>query len=225
MGVLPDWNSYGILPPFNSAQPTGFDRSPYIITFSDFVLRFMSSLERIEILKGLAAYRRELYSIGIVSGFQWIDGSFLENVEHVRQTPPNDIDVTTFFYINKDKELQKRKRHQLQQKIPMPISISRKLKEKKVLEKDIEQRNPKLFDNQNLKQKYHVDGYYVNLNYQNYEESIFCIQQCCYWYSLWSLQKQSFRWKGFAQISLDPTEIKTIIQIIENQKNKLENPL
>jgi hypothetical protein len=200
MDVLPDWNSYGIIPPFNSAQPTGADRSPYVITFSDFVLRFTSSLERIEILKGLAEYRRELYSIGIVSGFQWVDGSFLEHVEHIRQTPPNDIDVTTFFYMGV-------------------------LEEKRVLEKGIVQRNPELFDNQNLKQKYHVDGYCVNLDYQNYEESIFSIKQCCYWYSLWSHQRGSFRWKGFVQISLDPTEIETIIQIIENQKNKLENQL
>ncbi len=35
--------------------------------------------------------------LGIIYGFQWIDGSFLENVEVSENRSPNDIDVVTFF--------------------------------------------------------------------------------------------------------------------------------
>ncbi|TWR30369.1 hypothetical protein FPZ43_05355 [Mucilaginibacter pallidiroseus] len=35
-------------------------------------------------------------SIGIVNGFQWIDGSFLENIEVLENRDPNDLDIVTF---------------------------------------------------------------------------------------------------------------------------------
>lgn len=34
---------------------------------------------------------------GLVEGFQWIDGSFLEHVESTEGRDPRDIDVVTFF--------------------------------------------------------------------------------------------------------------------------------
>ncbi|WP_353404918.1 hypothetical protein [Brucella sp. NBRC 13694] len=39
----------------------------------------------------------ELYNLNIIDGFQWLDGSFMEDVENLRNRPPNDIDVVTFF--------------------------------------------------------------------------------------------------------------------------------
>ena len=41
-------------------------------------------------------FRRELHALGFASGFQWVDGSFLENIEVLDGRPPNDIDVVTF---------------------------------------------------------------------------------------------------------------------------------
>ena len=46
-------------------------------------------------------YRNAFYAAGITQGFQWIDGSFVENVER-RHRPgkeprPYDIDVVTFY--------------------------------------------------------------------------------------------------------------------------------
>ena len=35
--------------------------------------------------------------IGIGSGFQWLDGSFLENVEMTEKRDPGDLDLVTFF--------------------------------------------------------------------------------------------------------------------------------
>ncbi|MCF5221032.1 hypothetical protein GIW34_22655, partial [Pseudomonas syringae] len=34
--------------------------------------------------------------MGIVSGIQWLNGSFMENVEMLEGRPPNDMDVVTF---------------------------------------------------------------------------------------------------------------------------------
>jgi hypothetical protein len=36
-------------------------------------------------------------SLGIVYGFQWLDGSFLENIEASEGRSPRDLDVVTFF--------------------------------------------------------------------------------------------------------------------------------
>lgn len=60
---------------------------------------FAISQERADILNGLFDYRDALHNQGIVSGFQWLDGSFLENIEDLENRPPNDIDVVTFFEI------------------------------------------------------------------------------------------------------------------------------
>ncbi|MFA6246256.1 MAG: hypothetical protein WC615_04905 [Mucilaginibacter sp.] len=34
---------------------------------------------------------------GVVDGFQWVDGSFVENIELLEGRPPSDLDVVTFF--------------------------------------------------------------------------------------------------------------------------------
>jgi hypothetical protein len=34
---------------------------------------------------------------GVPIGFQWIDGSFVENIEKLEGRPPGDMDVVTFF--------------------------------------------------------------------------------------------------------------------------------
>ena len=69
----------------------------------ELVGRFATSAERIEILNGLVEFRDRLRSIGITDGFQWLGGSFLENVELNRGCAPADIDLITFAYRpNKD---------------------------------------------------------------------------------------------------------------------------
>jgi hypothetical protein len=47
-------------------------------------------------LKGLLDYRAALKKIGVSTGFQLLDGSFVEDVENIRSRPPGDIDVVTF---------------------------------------------------------------------------------------------------------------------------------
>lgn len=89
------WNIHGVIPPVvgNGAST---DRSPYSMPMLEFIQMFATSIERIKILNGLLNYRAKLYEIGINKGFQWVNGSFTENVEVLRDRPPNDIDVVSF---------------------------------------------------------------------------------------------------------------------------------
>src|ERR1700686_1977956 len=97
MSLIPTNTISGILPPFTG--PTSAVRamcSPYASTIGEFVLRYAVSVERNAILKGLLDYRAALQNIGVSTGFQLLDGSFVEDVENIRLRPPGDIDVVTF---------------------------------------------------------------------------------------------------------------------------------
>src|SRR5437868_13267322 len=96
MGI-PAWTAEGVLPPIAVAEPTSTLRSPYVVRLSKVVLSFGTNPERRAILEGLIEYRAALHAAGLVRGFQWLDGSFLEQVELLESRPPNDIDVVTFY--------------------------------------------------------------------------------------------------------------------------------
>jgi hypothetical protein len=69
--------------------------SPYKASITALVAHFATSPERIAILRGFLGYRADLHAFGLASGFQWVDGSFVERIDAVR--PPQDIDLVTFF--------------------------------------------------------------------------------------------------------------------------------
>src|SRR5690606_15170279 len=84
-----------------------------------------------EILGGWLKYRQALYDSGVVSGFQWLDGSFLENLESENSSrPPRDIDVVTFF--------------------ELPDGMS---------QVEYDRRYPDLFDAGAMKTAFHVDAF------------------------------------------------------------------
>ena len=58
--------------------------------------RFAISPARAAILRGFLDYRAALHAAGIIVGFQWVDGSFVENIETLEEREPNDMDVVTF---------------------------------------------------------------------------------------------------------------------------------
>lgn len=96
--ALPAWNSAGVLPPIRPNAPgSSPDRSPYVVDLAVLFDRFASSPERMAILNGLLRFRADLHSAGITSGFQWLDGSFLEQVELLEGRAPRDMDVVTFY--------------------------------------------------------------------------------------------------------------------------------
>ena len=94
---IPAWNSTGVLPPIDISDPTGIERSPYPVRLIDVLERFCTSQQRHSILCGFLEYRAAIHGLGFVDGFQWLDGSFLEDVELLEHRSPNDIDVVTFL--------------------------------------------------------------------------------------------------------------------------------
>ena len=95
--AIPAWTTQGVLPPVDLESPTSGSRSPYSVSLLDFVVRFGSTDARRTLLRGLLEFRAALHATDLVGGFQWIDGSFLEDIETVEQRQPRDIDVVTSF--------------------------------------------------------------------------------------------------------------------------------
>jgi len=96
--TIPAWNALGLLPPIDADSPVNSHRSPYSVSLKDVVMRFDTSAERRAILHGFLDYRQTLHQLGIQSGFQWLNGSFMEDVETLEKRPPRDIDVVTFLH-------------------------------------------------------------------------------------------------------------------------------
>lgn len=96
---IPAWNSQGGLPPVIPDALPSSKRSPYRASLVDLMSRFGRTPERKRILEGFLNYRNALHSIGLDSGFQWINGSFLEHIERIENRAPRDIDVVTFFHL------------------------------------------------------------------------------------------------------------------------------
>lgn len=98
--TIPDWNMAGIIPPVRpGGDPAGVDRSPYRVNLEQLIAKFCTSTERAEILQGLLNYRMALYGLGITTGFQWVDGSFVENIEDLEARAPNDVDVVSYIVL------------------------------------------------------------------------------------------------------------------------------
>lgn len=133
--TIPDWNAQGVLPPNDPINPTSAERSPYTVSLSDLVLRFGTSQRRREILIGLLDFRATLHAAGLVNGFQWVDGSFLENIEVLESRDPADIDVVTFLHLPEG---------QTQQSFASA--------------------HPDLFNHAETKTLFHVDAYFVPMD-------------------------------------------------------------
>src|SRR6478735_7819025 len=95
---IPDFDHNHVLPPHLGNPTNGDDLSPYKCSSLDLCLKFATSPKRIEILKGLLAFRKKLTEFGVINGFQWLDGSFLENIEISERRNPNDLDLVTFYH-------------------------------------------------------------------------------------------------------------------------------
>ena len=66
---------------------------------AEFVTQFATTRDRVDLIEKFLDYRDALHQAGISEGFQWINGSFVENIEQSsRRRPPEDIDVVTFFF-------------------------------------------------------------------------------------------------------------------------------
>ncbi|MCM0018744.1 MAG: hypothetical protein NBV67_02005 [Tagaea sp.] len=92
---IPSFTIDGVMPPFVGPNGPGGapeDLSPYPTTATEVVTTLASTVARRTILKGWLGHRASLRAIGFDRGFQWLDGSFVEDKE------PQDLDIVGFFY-------------------------------------------------------------------------------------------------------------------------------
>ena len=92
---FPAFSIDGVLPPYCGANGPGGaaeDMSPYAVTAMEVVSRLAFSEGRKTILRGWLRHRADLRAAGFQRGFQWLDGSFVEDKE------PKDLDVVSFLF-------------------------------------------------------------------------------------------------------------------------------
>jgi hypothetical protein len=173
--MIPAFTSSGVLPPFvghSAADAKGV--SPYYTTIYEVVSQLGRTPERIALCRGLLKLRKELRSIGIDQGVQWLDGSFCEDVETTRARPPADIDVVTLLVrpnSHKDDSSWK----------------------------GFVTANAHLFDSAQAKSHFGCDAYFIDLH----SPADFTIAQITYWFGLFTHQRVTHLWKGILQIPLE----------------------
>lgn len=94
---IPDFNHNHVLPPHLGNPTKQSDLSPYDCSIHEFCIRFATSKKRVQLLKKFIEFRKLLTYNGIIFGFQWVDGSFTQNIEVSEGRAPNDLDLVTFY--------------------------------------------------------------------------------------------------------------------------------
>lgn len=172
--LIPSFTHSGVLPPFSGPNPTSAAlNSPYKCTMMEFVTAFSGTAARKALLRGMLGYRDALRKAGFNSGFQWVNGSFVEDVESTRKRPPADIDLVTFA----SRPAAHAARAQW-----LPFVIA----------------NPTLFVPVQTKNLYFCDAYFVDLT----RDPTYVAEQSAYWCSLFSHRRSSGLWKGMVSIPL-----------------------
>ena len=173
-----DWNSQGIISPVPPApqSATGQPRSPYRVSLLEVAQRFSNTPKRIAIMRGFLQYRTALHRAGLEDGFQWLDGSFLENKEATSGEDPGDIDVATFYYLPAGAT-------QTQLAMEDPLTFGP--------------------DGQARKDRYFVDAYLISLGLS---PVVRLVDRSHYWYGVFSHSRRNLLWKGFLQVDLSSGE-------------------
>ena len=171
--MTPEFNHSNILPPFVGQRLFAADSSPYVMSSSELVDKLGHTAARRKLIRSFLSYRSELRKFGFERGFQWVNGSFTENIEAEHERSPQDIDLVTFAYPPSDLSV-------------MQINAKMKL-------------YPHLFDRDQCKTSYHCDVFLVNLA----KRADLLVQDVRYWYGMFSHRRGDHLWKGFLQVPLD----------------------
>lgn len=170
---IPSFTISGVLPPY--LGPTATDpaaMSPYPTTLTRIANRLCASGERKVILRGLLRYRQALNGIGLSDGFQWLSGSFMEDIETIESRPPRDIDVVTFIH--------------------RPAAVANDPAWLLFFNAHLN-----LFQPPAVKAAYHCDAYFIDMN--TGPENI--VNQTRYWFGLFGHRRTGL-WKGLLQLPL-----------------------
>lgn len=149
------------------------------------VARFATTPARRALLKGLFEYRGAWRRLGFTDGFQWIDGSFVEDVETHANRPPGDIDVVTFAH------------PPVGMTAPEIQTLMRK--------------HAETFDRAQCRTRYGVDGYLVRLNLPAHK----LVVETTYWYGLFSHRRGDQVWKGMLKLPLSSNDEDAMIRLNE----------
>jgi hypothetical protein len=172
---IPDFTHSGVLPPFLGATSAdGALMSPYSTTLKRVADKLCWTNERREIFKGLLKFREHLNSIGLTNGFQWLSGSFVDDIEALENRPPGDVDVVTFFY--------------------RPAA--------KAGDRDFRlfaDTNRPTFDARVMKLQFKCDAYFVDLNVL---PTASIVDSTKYWFGLFSHRRRTHEWKGLLRVPL-----------------------
>lgn len=95
--MIPKFDHNHVTPPHIGDPRDKSQLSPYLSNSLEFTQHFATSPERIEILNGFLSFRKKLNQVGIIDGFQWLDGSFTENIEIREGRAPRDLDLVTLY--------------------------------------------------------------------------------------------------------------------------------
>jgi hypothetical protein len=170
---IPNFDHNDVLPPHLSDPRRPDELTPFPATSEEVCQRFATSPERITILRGWLNFRSELTELGITDGFQWLDGSFLENIEASEGRSPNDLDVVTFF------------------SVPPDMASS-------TLLTMLQGRLPEFFDRAAAKARFKLDHFGVHLN----APGPALVDNTRYWAGLFSHNRNNV-WKGMLRIELN----------------------
>ena len=172
--MIPAFNHSHVLPPFLGDGPTASsDFSPYVVSMLEVAQRFAHLPGRHQLVQGLLDYRADLAALGFVRGFQWLDGSFAEDIEAQQQRAPRDVDVVTFAYA--------------------PVGMS------STQISQLLSAHPDLFVPARANEKYGCDAYVVPLDKS--PENL--VKRTTYYFGLFSHRRADQVWKGLLQIPLE----------------------
>jgi hypothetical protein len=178
---FPTFDIRGLLPPFIGTDATTARRSPYVTTMVEVAAQLGTTPNRRQLLRNLIAYRGLLANDGYQSGVQFIDGSFVENIEDNAKRPPGDIDVLSI------------------------LSVPPKYVSDPTLwtSAGLPFWRTEIADRDKNKVRYSLDTY--AFLYEEFVPSpMRLINYVIYWYGLFSHQRSTFAWKGFLALGLDP---------------------
>lgn len=181
---LPPCNPDGFLAPRQDweAGPVAWLESPFLIPLEQFVERFAFNEKRRQILDGFLAHRMDLRAEGFETGFQWIGGSFVEDVEGLEGRNPNDIDVVSF--------------------LRCPPAITDPLAIEAFFEGQMARHDRKL-----VKQNRLCDSFLVPFPPRRFQWSLDAIATpIIHWMNLLGSHRKTLKWKGLIQIDFETTD-------------------
>jgi hypothetical protein len=95
---IPDFDHNGVIPAHLGDPRDPGQLSPFACTTLDLCRKLGTTAERRQILEKFLDFRERLRVEGLTTGYQWLDGSFLEDVETREGRAPRDLDLVTIYW-------------------------------------------------------------------------------------------------------------------------------